>query len=185
MFGCAIQLARSLVPQPAIEPAPLAVKTRSPNQWTKREFPEPLFTASSKQKNLTSPAESSHISYHPPLLKILPTSCYPKNQVLSSEWDRGTETARANQGFKSIPAQLLSLRGDAAPAHSQAVTCSWGSPCHWQSWFLHQSPSHTQTPRETAAWDTQKSPSQGEAEALGGKGTLPGPSLCLQARLTC
>ena len=106
VFGCAIQLARSLVPQPAIEPAPLAVKTRSPNQWTKREFPEPFFTASSKQKNLSSPAESSHISHHPPLLKILPTSCYPKNQVLSSEWDRGTEGQR-----QPVPTRGHSGRG--------------------------------------------------------------------------
>ena len=135
VFGRAIQLARSLVPQPGTEPAPLAVKTRSPNQWTNREFPELLFTASRKQKNLASPAKSSHISHHAPLLKILPTSCYPKNQVLSSEWDRGTETSSANQWFKSIPAQLLSLRGDADPAHSQAVASSWVSPCHWQSRF--------------------------------------------------
>ena len=31
-----------LVPQPGIEPVPLAVKARSPNHWTTREFP-PLF----------------------------------------------------------------------------------------------------------------------------------------------
>ena len=29
-----------LVPQPGIEPGPLAVKVRSPNHWTTREFPE-------------------------------------------------------------------------------------------------------------------------------------------------
>ena len=31
-----------LVPQPGIEPGPLAVKARSPNHWTAREFPENL-----------------------------------------------------------------------------------------------------------------------------------------------
>ena len=29
-----------LVPQPGIEPRPSAVKARSPNRWTAREFPE-------------------------------------------------------------------------------------------------------------------------------------------------
>ena len=32
-----------LVPQPGIEPKPLAVKERSPNHWTARGFPHMLF----------------------------------------------------------------------------------------------------------------------------------------------
>ena len=34
IFGCVV-----LVPQPGIEPQPLMVKVRSPNNWTTREFP--------------------------------------------------------------------------------------------------------------------------------------------------
>ena len=32
-----------LVPRPGIEPGPLAVKVRSPDHWTSREFPAPPF----------------------------------------------------------------------------------------------------------------------------------------------
>ena len=31
-----------LVPSPGIEPGPMAMKARSPNHWTAREFPEQL-----------------------------------------------------------------------------------------------------------------------------------------------
>ena len=34
---------RILVPQPGIEPRPLAVKAWSPNHWTAREFPPAIF----------------------------------------------------------------------------------------------------------------------------------------------
>ena len=41
-----------LVPQPGIEPRPLAVRVRSPNYWTAREFPIWLFfKTSSRKKN--------------------------------------------------------------------------------------------------------------------------------------
>ena len=37
-FGCASW--RTLVPQPGIEPEPLAVKVQSLNHWTPREVPQ-------------------------------------------------------------------------------------------------------------------------------------------------
>ena len=44
---------RILVPPPAIEPAPLAVKVQSPNHWTTREFPEiSLFRSTKKEEQL-------------------------------------------------------------------------------------------------------------------------------------
>lgn len=162
MFGCAIQLARSLVPQPAIEPAPLAVKTRSPNQWTKREFPEPLFTASSKQKNLTSPAESSHISYHPPLLKILPTSCYPKNQVLSSEWERGTEGQRDRDSQGQPGVQVHSCpaaesQGRRCPSPQPGSHLLLGQPLPLAELVPAPKPfAHTNTPGDSRVGHTEE-----------------------------
>ena len=32
-----------LVPQPGIEPVPLAVEVQSPNHWTTRKFPDKIF----------------------------------------------------------------------------------------------------------------------------------------------
>ena len=47
------------VPQLGVEPAPLAVKTQSPNHWTSREFPETPYPL------------SSHTSFlHPPALAV-------------------------------------------------------------------------------------------------------------------
>ena len=40
--GCGI-----LVPQPGIEPGPLAVRTWSPSHWTAREFPRGAFSSDS------------------------------------------------------------------------------------------------------------------------------------------
>ena len=46
---------RILVPQPGIEPGALAVKARSPNHWTAREFPPRTFSkAANWTKHLVS-----------------------------------------------------------------------------------------------------------------------------------
>ena len=44
------------VPQLGVEPAPLAVKTQSPNHWTSREFPETPYPLSSHTSFLHPPA---------------------------------------------------------------------------------------------------------------------------------
>ena len=50
-----------LVPQPGIEPRPLAVKVKSPNHWTAREFPQ-LGNLIPCARNLGNTAVSQGIS---------------------------------------------------------------------------------------------------------------------------
>ena len=58
-----------LVPRPGIEPRPSAVRARSPNHWTAREFPRPSLLSSSH----LLPQQSQHwgpqfLPWHIPLL---------------------------------------------------------------------------------------------------------------------
>ena len=60
-----------LVPQPEMEPAPLAVKVQSP--WTTREFPPPL--SSNRIHPSPGPLRGGHCCSDPPW--VLPTPAVP------------------------------------------------------------------------------------------------------------